>query len=255
MTLVARVLEIEQHALAAWPAAEVEVYEGWQLRAMSGVSRRANSVWTGVAVGSGSLERRIAYVESFYIARGLPPSFQVGQHSEPPGLDRALALRGYRIDAPVSVQIAEPSDVVRVAGSRSVRVEVTDHVTEAWFDVSGRQGRFAAVQDAYRGLLERLNGAARFALAFVEERPAGVGLAVDGGRLRGISSMFTLPAFRGRGVAQSVLRALASGAATDLCLYLQVENDNASALSLYARTGFVHHHAYHYRIARFPNQS
>ena len=32
-------------------------------------------------------------------------------------------------------------------------------------------------------------------------------------------------------------------------LYLQVENDNTAARSLYRQAGFADHHGYHYRIA------
>ena len=58
------VLEIEEHALQAWPAAEVEACAGWELRAMGGVSRRANSVWTSRATGLLSVAERIAHAEA-----------------------------------------------------------------------------------------------------------------------------------------------------------------------------------------------
>ncbi|HYQ43204.1 MAG TPA: GNAT family N-acetyltransferase, partial [Polyangiaceae bacterium] len=65
----------------------------------------------------------------------------------------------------------------------------------------------------------------------------------------GVSSMFTLPAYRGRGAARAVLRALAAHARAggEPSLYLQVEQDNPLALALYSRAGFLPHHAYHYR--------
>jgi len=252
VTTDSRVLEIEEHALGAWPAAETEAFEGWQLRAMSGVSQRANSVWTGRATGALTLEQRIAHAESFYRSRSLVPSFQISSHCEPDGLDAALAARGYRINSPVSVQVAHAREVAQGASSANIRAEVELSLTDAWFELSARRGRFAAVEDVYRGLLTRLASRAVFALAWVDECPAAVGLGVPGAGWFGISSMFTLPAFRGRGAARAVLRALAAHAAAagDLTLYLQVERENQVALDLYSRAGFAPHHAYHYRQAR-----
>lgn len=254
MTDAARWLEIEQHALAAWPAREVEAFAGWQLRAMSGVSQRANSAWTVQATGTMGLAQRIAHVESFYRARGLTPSFQLGAQSVPAGLDRALAERGYAIASPVSVQIAHSREVSSSPSPRGVRAEVEAELSDAWFELSGRRGRFADVQDVYRGLLTRLGARARFAIAYVDERPAAVGLGVRDGRWLGVSSMFTLPGERGRGAARAVLAALAAHAPEAATpdapnVYLQVERENLAALALYARVGFVHHHAYHYRRA------
>ncbi|HET7542116.1 MAG TPA: GNAT family N-acetyltransferase [Polyangiaceae bacterium] len=250
MALTSRVLEIEEHALSAWPAAESEAVAGWCLRAMSGVSRRANSVWTGRATGTSSLEQRIAHAESFYRSRSLVPSFQISTHAQPSGLDAALAARGYQLVSPVSVQTALPGDVARASTSSNVRAEVEQRMSETWFELSARRGRFAQVEDVYRGLLTRLSTRASFAIAFIDDCPAAVGLGVGGARWFGISSMFTLPEFRGQGAARAVLRALAAHALErGETLYLQVERENQAALALYSSVGFTHHHTYHYRQA------
>jgi GNAT superfamily N-acetyltransferase len=249
--MTSRVLEIEEHALGAWPAAETEEFAGWHLRAMSGVSHRANSVWTGRALGSATLDQRIAHAEAFYRSRSLAPSFQISDQCEPPGLDATLEARGYSLVAPVSVQIAEPGEVAKAPVPDNVRVEVEHEMSDTWFDLSGRKGRFAGVEHVYRGLLARLASHAVFALAYVDECPAAVGLGVRGARWFGISSMFTLPAYRGQGAARSVLRALSSHALHNgqPTLYLQVERANQTALALYSRVHFVPHHEYHYRQA------
>ena len=43
---LAEIARLEHLAFAAWPAEEVVAVEGWRLRAMRGVTRRANSVFT-----------------------------------------------------------------------------------------------------------------------------------------------------------------------------------------------------------------
>jgi GNAT superfamily N-acetyltransferase len=67
----------------------------------------------------------------------------------------------------------------------------------------------------------------------------------------GVFCMATAPRYRRRGLALAVLAAGARWAAAAGCagLYLQVEQDNIAARDLYARAGFTHSHAYHYRVA------
>jgi GNAT superfamily N-acetyltransferase len=242
---------VERCAFAAWPAAEVELLDGWRLRAMSGVTRRANSAWTGEAVGALRLEERIERVESFYGARGLPSLLQITPVSAPAGLDTELERRGYRIDAPVSVQIAEPRRVLASANSqRECRVEVARGVSERWLDVSVRQGRYADVEASYRGLLARLAGTAHYALASVGGEPVAVALGIAAGEWFGLCSMLTLTAHRRRGLAGALISALAETALEAGCesLYLQVEMSNTAARALYSRAGFAPLYETHYRL-------
>src|SRR5262245_60336589 len=103
----ASVLEIEDVAFRAWPAAEVIELSGWRLRFTYGVTRRANSVWPNALRDTVALEERIAAVEAFAAERGIPPSFQLTAAAQPSELDAVLAARGYEVDAPVIVKVRE----------------------------------------------------------------------------------------------------------------------------------------------------
>lgn len=243
---------IERRAFDAWPAEETASLDGWCLRAMRGVSRRANSVWPGDATGSMSLEARIERAEPWYASRGLRPAFQLSPLSKPSGIEAALEARGYIVEAPVSIQVASARAVAAEAPRVAARVDA--ELTDDWFEISARRGRFAAVSDVYRGLLGRLGARARYALAYVDGKPAGVGLGVVGTALGegclGVFSMLSLPAGRRRGAAQALLAALAARAVAEGVdrMYLQVERDNAPALALYARASFREAYGYHYRV-------
>jgi ribosomal protein S18 acetylase RimI-like enzyme len=247
--LPGRETELDRIAFAAWPAEEVRDLEGWRLRCMAGVSRRGNSVWTGAATGGLSMGARVESVERWYAARHLPALFQVGTDARPHGLDAFLSTRGYRIDAPVSVQVADASRVP--LGDPAVRVRVERSLPVAWFAISAHRGRFAAVADTYRGLLERIGDRARFALADVDGRPAAVALGVVEGPWMGVFSMLTVPEARRRGAAKSALGGLARDAleSGQDRLYLLVERDNAAALALYHSASFEECGGYHYRVA------
>ena len=244
---------LERCAYDAWPAEEVERLRGWRLRAMRGVTRRANSVWTFEGVSDGSLLQRIDRVEAWYAARALAPTFQVTDRSRPEGLEALLAQRGYAIDAPVSIQIARVDDVLASGGSGDALVTRT--WSDEWFEISAFRGRFAKVADTYRDLLVRIGTRARFALARIDGQPVAVGLGVLGAGWMGVFSMLTLPSARRRGAARAVLRALAATAREEGidALYLQVERSNAAAMALYAAASFRELYGYHYRVRATPS--
>jgi ribosomal protein S18 acetylase RimI-like enzyme len=239
---------IEERAFAAWPAEEVEEVDGWRLRATRGVTRRANSVWPGATHGPLTPAARIARAEDFYRTRALPAIFQISPATWPPGLDGLLAARGYRREAPVSVQIADARGWAARDGAIATRLDAEPGAD--WLDISCRQGRFAAVEGVYRALLTRIGRRAVFALATLDGQPAAVGLGVVEGGWCGVFSMHTLGAQRRKGLACAILAALGRHArerGVDR-LYLQVERDNAPAAALYARFGFAELYGYHYRV-------
>jgi GNAT superfamily N-acetyltransferase len=71
------------------------------------------------------------------------------------------------------------------------------------------------------------------------------------GEWAGFTAFEVDPARRRRGLASAIIAALA-GLARDrgiAGLYLQAEDGNAAARSLYRQAGFADHHGYHYRMA------
>jgi ribosomal protein S18 acetylase RimI-like enzyme len=90
---------------------------------------------------------------------------------------------------------------------------------------------------------------------FASVREAGQVLAIGrlaaAGEWAGLTAFEVRPDSRRRGLASGIICALAALARDRGIpgLYLQVEDDNSPALSLYRRAGFTSHHGYHYRIA------
>ncbi len=234
---------IEERAFAAWPAEQVRALGGWRFRSTRGVTHRGNSVWPDGLDGIPSLEAAIEAAEAFYADAGLPALFQVTPLA-PSGLEQALEARGYARGVSVAVQVAAARDVP--PSPRTGAFART--MSEEWFTVSGRLGRYAKVPEIYAALLARIGPRAVFARAEIDGRIAAVGLGVVDPPWLGISSMLTLGPHRGRGLGQAVLSALAAAARQEGCdnLYLQVDRDNPAALALYARCGFREAYGYQY---------
>jgi predicted GNAT family acetyltransferase len=80
------------------------------------------------------------------------------------------------------------------------------------------------------------------------EAPAAIGRCVVDGRWASFAAVEVDPEMRRRGLATTVMAALARRALDEgaSAAWLQVETDNAGARALYARMGFAAHHAYHH---------
>jgi ribosomal protein S18 acetylase RimI-like enzyme len=256
---------LEPLALTAWPAAEREERGGWVLRAHGGVTRRANSAWTGRATGDAPVEARIEAVERWYAAHGLPALFQLPPHAAPDGLDEALAARGYRREAPVVVMAGRERLVARAdttPGGAPFRTVLEETPSDAWLDLAtGARGLTPERRRLYRDIVARAPRPAAFALtraagAADEGAPGsggalGCGLGIVQGTWLHVAAMATRPAARRRGVARALLEALfdfgrrhgARGA------WLQVERENAAARTLYTGAGLHEAYALHYRRA------
>jgi ribosomal protein S18 acetylase RimI-like enzyme len=225
----------------AWPAYEQQPVGEWILRHAGGVTKRANSVLPlGVPADLG---QAVEAAERFYGDRGQRCTFSIGPRATP-GLEAELALRGYaRVDPTVFMR----ASLVDSPSAHEVRVEDRPWQgwLESWWTVDGRYGEgFEAAERICTGV------PAWYAAVEEDGRALAVGRAVPQGETLGIYCMATLPEARRRGLARSVLRALArrgmDGGATSA--YLSTTESNTAAQDLYRNEGFVPVGGYHYRV-------
>jgi ribosomal protein S18 acetylase RimI-like enzyme len=241
--------ELEELALRAWPARLVQPLSGWRLAFTDGLTRRLNSVQAIDWDADADLAAALDGVEAFYTARGLPVRFRLTAMSRPAGLDDDLAARGYTVEAPSDVMVA----AIPLASTSPPAAEVAlaSAPSPAWL------GLWLAGDDAdprRRAILERMTAATTFGSVRVAGETVGLGLmAVERG-FAGIFAMQIRPPFRRLGLARALLHALAGEAHTRGVqqLYLQVEQDNEAALTLYRQAGFRFAYSYHYRTGERP---
>ena len=241
---------------AAWPAADREECGGWMLRAASGVTQRANSVWPrepGVDTHAQLAALRDARL--WYRARRLPLIFQVfdGPRSAP--LNAVLDAEGFTRQSETLVMVRGGG--VAAAADRGVEIstEPSAEWLRLWWSLDGRGGGEAL--DVARGILTGCPSL----YALVRDgdgAPAAVGrLALPDAepgspRLGGLYCMATRPDARRQGHGSAVLQALlGEGARLGLAgCWLLVTAANTGAQELYARTGFAESCRYLYRQER-----
>ncbi|MBT2376357.1 N-acetyltransferase [Streptomyces sp. ISL-111] len=229
----------------AWQPVESEPLGDWRLRAAGGFTRRANSA---LPLGDPGLPlgEALGRVERWYEGRGLPPYIQTATGAE--GTQEALCAElerhGWRREVTAEVRIAALAPVGDLDADVSA-VRLSREPDETWLS---RYQRFSAPGPH---VLRVLGGGPSVWFATAaggSEASAAVGRCVVDGRWAGFMAVEVAPEHRRRGLATSVMAALARQALEEgaSAAWLQVEEDNEGARALYDGMGFAAHHRYHH---------
>ncbi|MFJ9901460.1 GNAT family N-acetyltransferase [Streptomyces sp. NPDC101152] len=246
--------ELARVASRAWRPVESGHLGEWELRAASGFTRRANSV---LAVGDPGvpLDEALTAVRRWYGERGLPAYIQAATGAEGTQelLCAELERRGWVREVTAEVWVGELAPVAdRDEGAGVVLSRVAD---EAWLARYQRKGVSEVALKVLGWGSPRSSEAESgggpsvwFAIVPGAEAPAAIGRCVVDGRWASFAAVEVAPEMRRRGLATTVMAALARRALDEgaSAAWLQVETDNAGARALYARLGFTAHHAYHH---------
>jgi len=242
----ADVIALELAASDGWPAPVQARLGAWVLRAADNWTGRANSA---LAVGDPDrpLEAAIDAVEQWYAARGQQPLINTPMPLAAP-VNAALDARGWTARPLTLVQTARVAALVEALPARAdlPTAELADSPTDAWYEmVAEHKGTLPAAAKRI------LTGVPDAVFAHVHDA-RGELLAVARGaisgpeRWLGVSLLQTAPAARRQGLAGHVLRAVVLWAAQQgsARAYLQVEERNTAAVTLYQKVGFTTHHTY-----------
>jgi GNAT superfamily N-acetyltransferase len=242
--------DLQWAMVGSWPPVEQEPLGDWLLRASAGFTNRGNSVMTAGSPGL-PVREAIDRVESWYAARGLPPTLALfgpeGFDAAEDEVGRELLGRGYATHTTALVLTAAVDRIADAAPTAGV--DVQDRLTPAWLAAYSRQ------RTTTPGATEAVLGGspeAWFASASREGQIVAVGRLAVASEWAGLSAIWVAPEARRQGLGQQLAAALCARARTRgiRSVHLQVETDNAAALALYERMGFARHHAYAYLSRR-----
>ncbi|MBI5033401.1 MAG: GNAT family N-acetyltransferase [Chloroflexi bacterium] len=275
---------VEEISLNALPALQTMHLDGWVLRFANGYTKRANSI-NPIYDGADNVEEKIRFCEEIYRRKHLPVVFKMTKTAQPENLDSILADKGYEINSPTSVQIAELGNVdssllstchfERSEKSRLIRDEIsrrqnppprndrlcsydsspnaqaTETLTEEWFAQFCRMNNIAEKnKSTLWQILANIDLPKCFVTVGNDGKSVACGMSVMQGQYIGLFDIVTDASFRNKGFGkQTVRRLLAWGKENGARrAYLQVMENNAPALQLYSQVGFTPVYQYWYRI-------
>ncbi|MDN3026557.1 GNAT family N-acetyltransferase [Streptomyces sp. S.PB5] len=240
--------ELAHVSSRAWRPVESERLGEWELRAAAGFTRRANSV---LPIGDPGmpLDGALDAVRRWYGDRGLPAYIQTSTGAEGTQelLCAELERRGWVREVTAEMWIGGLAAVAdRGEEAESGGVVMSREADDAWLARYQRKGvsevALKVLGSGPSVWFATVPGASEGAA------PAAIGRCVVDGRWAGFSAVEVDPGQRRRGLATTVMAALARRALDEgaSAAWLQVENDNAGARALYAGMGFAAHHAHHH---------
>lgn len=248
---LASIRRLEELTLNTSPAIHQALYDGWLLRASGTDTRRANSA-TAMQSSTLPLDEKIVRTEEWFRAHGQPAIFRLTEAIAPPELDGLLASRGYTREVETWVMTLDlstgipPGDYHVPQGAKVLE----RNESEGLDDIH----RMKAVtpelraQDLKRHALWK--GPQVFLSLKTINGVASTGMArLEAGHL-GIFNMRTASKARGKGYATILVAYLLAwglelGAKN---AFLQVDQENASAIVVYKKFGFTPAYSYWHRV-------
>jgi GNAT superfamily N-acetyltransferase len=251
--------ELSLAGARAWQPVESEPLGEWRLRASAGpagpgatgrragFTRRANSALPLGDPGMPLVEA-LTRVRQWYAERGLPAYVQAatGGEGTQEQLCAGLERHGWHREVTSETRIGALAPIGdRATDTATARVRLDRHCDATWLR------RYQRAVEPGPHVLHVLNSGPSVWFATVPgegDVPDAIGRCVVDGRWAGFMAVEVAPAARRRGLATTVMAALARRALDEgaSAAWLQVETDNDGARALYERMGFTVHHLYHH---------
>lgn len=194
---------------------------------------------------------QVTNIEACYAKHQLPPRFRVADVAGLADLHIALDQAGYAAQQPTLTLVGQTTRVLDHALANrpadTPQVVVSAAPTEDWqavylaagFDPTDGAHRIAALSRSTTVVYASISG---------PNGPLAAGTASFSRGWASVHGMRTVPQARGQGLARHIIGSLARLACSQGLehVFLQVEESNAGALSLYQRLGFNVAWRYHY---------
>ena len=235
---------IERATVAAVAPREALEIGGWLVALNDGTIRRAASAVPlshELAADPGVIDQ----IEAAYAARGLAPAFRVADAPGLEGVRTELARRGYGFERPTLVKVSGAAGMI--AAARGAAAQVAQAPDAGWARVFTSEG-FDEADGRHRVAALTRSPDAVYGGISEGDLTLAVGVAAFGHGWASVHGMRTDASRRGEGLAGRVLAGLATAAQARGVerVFLQVEEGNAGARSLYRRAGFTQAWRYFY---------
>jgi ribosomal protein S18 acetylase RimI-like enzyme len=235
---------LEEITLNAWASLQTMLVDGWVLRFANGYTRRANSI-NPLYASTSNVEKKIRFCEQVYQSKGLPVVFKMTSAVHPENLDAMLEQRGYVVDAPTNVQTMSLIDK-----NFSGDAELGTALTPEWLDSFCRMNKIDdGRKPTMQTMLANIVPQKCFAAIHHQNQIIACGLGVLQNEHIGFYDIVADASFRNQGFGKQLMNSLLAWGKLNgaRIAYLQVMQNNATALRLYSQLGFTQVYEYWYR--------
>ena len=239
-----KIQAIESAALNAWAAPRQMYYDGRLLRMTGGDSKRVNSV-NVCRMSTLPFDEKIRKCEQIYAQHKQPLIFRLPEPFTSSELRQALINKGYQEFDPTFVLGREISAGKDLPDNVSVRILTA----EDWLQVRSWLTGTPLVELVYHAAVLNVILPEKVLVGlYVDDIPAACGMGVVEGNLLGYFSIYTHSGMRRQGYGSVVMEVLSGWGKEKGATYgyLQVEGDNATALRMYEKLGFMRVYRYSY---------
>ena len=249
----AETLLFEELTCNSVPALQTLLYDGWVLRFANGYCGRANSV--GMLYPSTlDIQLKINECEKIYSARGLNTLFKLTDNTAPV-LDTLLAGQGYETARPTSLMAMDITD----KNFDSADCVITSYADDVWLEAYCNLSEYEHGDNKTNAKLIMDN--TKNPASYIRIVKNGVTIACGSTVVeRGYAALLNIVVdkyLRGYGYGKLLCTSLLNeakklGAETS---YLQVMQNNETAVKLYESLGYTHRYTYWYRVKEFCNEN
>jgi ribosomal protein S18 acetylase RimI-like enzyme len=244
---------MQELATNAWPSNFYVFQNGWIMRLSLGIHQRSNSVLPLYYVGS-DLKKDISAVEIFYQNNSTKSRFQIAEYCAPVELDAVLDELGYQKVSPTLVMTITTEKLEQILSRFKTTYDrwyfsLSDD-TETWFHKVSEFGEFSeAKMKEKHQIIKNIKRQKMFFQCKSNTEIIAVTLCVIENETMGIFEVSVKPSERRKGVGQGLMIYILRWAVNNniVHIYLQVEESNSAAISLYNKLGFETCYSYHYR--------
>jgi ribosomal protein S18 acetylase RimI-like enzyme len=239
--------EIEEISMNAWPALQTMHYDGWILRFANGVTKRLNSV-NPIYASKIDVDEKIDYCENLYRSKNLPPCFKITDIVQPPDLDKKLEAHGYNHVFDISVQLLNISREKFASGKN---IQISEATDDSWVDNYIRMNEVnPANRSVFKKIIDQIIVSRGLFTLYVDGLAIGCGLGVVESKHVGLFDIVIDKSYRNQGLGRVLIESILSWGKSKGAEYgyLQVLVDNAPAVKLYSKVGFIEEYRYWYRI-------
>ena len=248
--MMEKILLYEELSLNALPALQTQFYDGWVLRFTSGYgyTNRANSV--NILYPSAiDINTKLAECEKRYFAQGLPAVFKITDGVNE-GFDKFLENKGYTVASPTYLMTSN----MALIQNKPCECVLLDYIDDEWLDAYFSLSKYVDEQkiSIARQVFANIKVPVICGRVTKNGATAACGLCVIERGYAGLFNIVVDEPQRGKGYGKEICGSLLSaakgiGAHTS---YLQVMQDNHTALGLYAKFGYQTIYSYWYRVKK-----